>query len=264
MGLRKLTSALLPAAYREQILGDLQERGFRAADVTSVLPGVWWSHLRRSSFVPNLAGASEEVIERRTQHLKNWRAGWALLWTAIYAISKFLDASRTPGERWTWLVILLFVLVVVAAKEIFVPAQSAANAHRRQLSQMRDFARIGSPYFLAVFATSRVVQTYSGEPVADGLYLVGMVCCLMFGRIRPPHAKGAGHPRMSRHSLISSLLPAEYRQQVLGDLQERGFRPRDAASVLPRVWWSCLCRCFRVPMLTGAPEAKLRDRAQRF
>lgn len=49
---RKITAALLPDDYREHILGDLEERGFRLRDVVSVLPRIWLSHLRRSPWSP--------------------------------------------------------------------------------------------------------------------------------------------------------------------------------------------------------------------
>ena len=47
---RRIITALLPNDYREHVLGDLEERGFRMRDVVSVLPRVWLSALRRVNF----------------------------------------------------------------------------------------------------------------------------------------------------------------------------------------------------------------------
>ena len=59
--------------------------------------------------------------------------------------------------------------------------------------------------------------------------------------------------------IVKSLLPHDYREQVLGDIQERGFRLRDVASVLPRVWWSCLLRAAAGPSspFSASPAAIL-------
>ncbi len=67
----RLLSALLPLDYRDQVLGDLQERGFLLRDILSVLPRVWWSYTVRefSGPVPSLARACESAIAARTRKL---------------------------------------------------------------------------------------------------------------------------------------------------------------------------------------------------
>lgn len=44
------------------------------------------------------------------------------------------------------------------------------------------------------------------------------------------------------HKIVNALLPRDYREHVIGDLEERGFRPRDIFSVLPGVWIGALLR----------------------
>jgi hypothetical protein len=69
--MKRLLAALLPSDSREHVLGDLEQRGFRLRDIASVLPTVWFAHLRRSWFgpVPNLAGASEVHFQRRCRQM---------------------------------------------------------------------------------------------------------------------------------------------------------------------------------------------------
>jgi hypothetical protein len=71
MTLQRIVGALLPQEQREQVLGDLHERGFLLRDVLNVLPRVWWSYLVRefSGPVPALARACESAIAARTQKL---------------------------------------------------------------------------------------------------------------------------------------------------------------------------------------------------
>lgn len=69
---------------------------------------------------------------------------------------------------------------------------------------------------------------------------------------------------MKRQSIIAALLPRAYREQVFGDLHERGFHLRDVANVLPRVWTSCLIRSVTgpVPQLALATDAAIDARTQ--
>lgn len=73
MGLR-LIAALLPHDYREQVLGDLTEGGYRWQDALSMLPRIWWSHLRRSVAgpVPNYS-ENEDTIRVRIEQLRSAR-----------------------------------------------------------------------------------------------------------------------------------------------------------------------------------------------
>ncbi len=73
MNLERIVGGLLPRDRREQVLGDLQERGFRLRDFSSVLPRVWWSHFRRQigGPLPNIAAANEPAILQRIEQLRN-------------------------------------------------------------------------------------------------------------------------------------------------------------------------------------------------
>jgi hypothetical protein len=87
MGLKTILSALLPLASREQILGDLQELGFRRRDILGALPGAWIAHLRREWFgpVPSMADANEEALRLRAEQSR--RAGLAEATFAIFVFA---------------------------------------------------------------------------------------------------------------------------------------------------------------------------------
>ncbi len=110
MGLKRIVSALLPRDYREQIVGDLEERGFRPRDVLSVLPSVWWSCMLRASAVPNLTGANETSLRHRSRQFRR-RSG--LGWTAIIVLYILLQLSilLSDGVSFAGVAILAFILV---------------------------------------------------------------------------------------------------------------------------------------------------------
>jgi len=91
---------LLPRDRRDQIVGDLHERGFRLSDVASVLPRVWWSHIHRAVTgpVPHLAAAGEGAILARTEQLqRQGRFTWALAQAVViwaFALNLPDGASR--------------------------------------------------------------------------------------------------------------------------------------------------------------------------
>ena len=70
-----LAKWLLPRSHRAQVLGDLEERGFKWRDLASVIPSAWIAHLRREWIapVPNLGAASDETIRLRTEQLQSGR-----------------------------------------------------------------------------------------------------------------------------------------------------------------------------------------------
>ncbi len=70
-----LAKWLLPRSHRAQVLGDLEERGFQWRDLASTIPSAWIAHLRREWIapVPNLGGASDEIIRLRTEQLQSGR-----------------------------------------------------------------------------------------------------------------------------------------------------------------------------------------------
>ncbi len=111
MGLKKVVSLLLPAPYRQQVLGDLQERGFRARDIASVLPRVWWSHLNR---FPALG--PEHLELRRSQQRLEARRRWFGL---LYAATVVASLPYNPGFRTFKLVILCLFACAVPLSLVF-------------------------------------------------------------------------------------------------------------------------------------------------
>jgi hypothetical protein len=115
MTLIRITRALLPADYREQVLGDLEERGFRLRDIASVLPRVWWSSTMRQWIgpVPQMAAASDAAVLARTGQLARHGAialvtGGALIWIAYLPFR--------PGLPYApWQVVVMSLAIVVAS-----------------------------------------------------------------------------------------------------------------------------------------------------
>ena len=87
MGLKWIIRALLPSEVQEHILGDLEERGFRSSDVAPVIGAAWASYFHREWLgpIPNLAHASVEVLNARTQQLIRSRRAAFLFYTGAYA-----------------------------------------------------------------------------------------------------------------------------------------------------------------------------------
>jgi hypothetical protein len=104
MGLRTITRALLPRDYREQVLGDLAERGFRFRDALSVLPHIWWSAIRRSALVPSLASASDAVLSQR---VRQFERRWIVAQLGILCASMSLGRGLS-GTEGMWNGVLLF------------------------------------------------------------------------------------------------------------------------------------------------------------
>jgi hypothetical protein len=96
MTLHSLVQSLLPTAYREQVLGDLQERGFRLTDIASVLPRIWWTHAARqwTGPVPQMAAASDSAILARTQQLA--RQGARAAGVVFFAIGILGPVGNRP------------------------------------------------------------------------------------------------------------------------------------------------------------------------
>ena len=104
-----LISRLLPRDYREQVLGDLQERGFSVRDIASVLPRIWWSAARRTLRVPNLSGASEAQLRQRLTQLRRWRFTLALLHVSVF-LRLVLQNVGLHIPRWPQLLVPLVAL----------------------------------------------------------------------------------------------------------------------------------------------------------
>ena len=106
---------LLPPGDRAELLGDLRERGFRLADIVSVIPSAWIAHLRREWIapVPKLASASPEAIRRRTEQLQYSR-GFILV-VGLSALSGWAMRFIAPDQHGLIIIVpgLLFALFVL-------------------------------------------------------------------------------------------------------------------------------------------------------
>jgi hypothetical protein len=88
----RIIAALLPRNVREHVLGDLTERGFNFRDIANVLPGVWWSYLRRITAIPIVEGATDAAFERRFHQFSRETGiafaliylSWSVLVTIVY------------------------------------------------------------------------------------------------------------------------------------------------------------------------------------
>ncbi len=157
MGLTNIVGALLPRDYREQVLGDLHERGFRLLDIASVVPQVWWSYLRRAGSLPRfaLATASDAQLHQRTEQFLR-RSSWvpvAWIWTQGQRVVHWIDGPLAVDLAVE--VILLAILLMVRSaslRRLETLAQadrpSWVEFHLRQLNRYRIWARFGIPYLV--------------------------------------------------------------------------------------------------------------------
>lgn len=97
--MRQLLSAFLPHDRREQILGDLHERGFRFFDIVNIVPRVWISHLVRAVTgpIPQQA-ASDAAIRGRTEKLARQGAiFFAGTYWAVWSLYLWLAGAHNLG-----------------------------------------------------------------------------------------------------------------------------------------------------------------------
>src|SRR5262245_16215158 len=131
MGL-KILAALLPREYREQVLGDLEERGVRPSDIVNVLPGVWTSHLRRSLFGPPPDyTATESTMGARAGQLRAQRVRWVALWAGLGTGSICLR-SISAGTLWGFTVGLLAGALVFLALRHFMTGDTGLLSLREE------------------------------------------------------------------------------------------------------------------------------------
>ncbi len=90
MNLVRIIHALLPRAYRVQVLGDLQERGFRRGDVVSAVAGTWVSFARRQWRGPDLAGASESILRNRAEGFRRRQLAFHLGYLFVFGATRGL------------------------------------------------------------------------------------------------------------------------------------------------------------------------------
>lgn len=115
MTLHSVVKALIPHAYREQVLGDLQERGLQFRDIVNVLPRIWWTSIARqwTGPVPRMAGAPDSAIVARTEQLARQGARIFAGLTLAFGIS-LLRLPELKGFQFAGtLVVLTLVLIPV-------------------------------------------------------------------------------------------------------------------------------------------------------
>jgi hypothetical protein len=146
MDLKRVVRALLPRDYREQVLGDLEERGFLLRDIANAIPQVWWSHLHRGPRYALAAAPDAFLQERTTQFFR--RSSWlTFLWPFLcfQVVIKFIDGPLAVSI----LIEALFIIVIVAARyaslrrlEHLETAERAkwVEIHRRQLKSHLIYA----------------------------------------------------------------------------------------------------------------------------
>ncbi len=185
MGLRQLINALLPTAYREQVLGDLHERGFRPRDIVNVVPRIWWSHLTRfPTPVP------EDLELRRSLERHEARRRWFVL---FYAVALAVTMPYNPGMRTFTLWVLGFFAILLPASFIF-PSQArklergALLQHlRRVLEGERAISPFGLPYILLCFRLADPVKALWGDGARLLFCLAAAAACVAYGRRRASH-----------------------------------------------------------------------------
>ncbi len=105
--MKNIVSGMLPATHREQVLGDLQERGYRFRDIVNVLPRVWWSHLVRTLTAPppRLARATDATIRARTEQLARQGAlAFYGRYVTIWAL--YIPFRHGPPHLESWQVVV--------------------------------------------------------------------------------------------------------------------------------------------------------------
>lgn len=181
----RLLSTLLPSAYRDQVVGDLHERGFRLADIAGTVPRVWWSNFRRSLNVPNMAGASEAVIRIRMQRVQRMQLLTAMLGAIMFSTGTLLDPRRGDWERaFAWFVPVA-MLAVVLARSYYRPvpqSQSPVDRYRLLLKQMQNAAQLGSPYLFLVISAGRILGLFLSEPPRGSLIALGVIGAFVYGQ----------------------------------------------------------------------------------
>jgi uncharacterized membrane protein YbjE (DUF340 family) len=196
MILRSIVSALLPADYREQVLGDLQERGFRLTDVATAVPQVWWSHfLRGRSPRFALAQAPDLILHQRTEQLFR-RSSWLVfLWILIQSQSliALIHGSLEVSLAAEAVLFILSLSARYATLRLLEPLATAERSqwtefHNSQLQLHRIWARLGMPHILFALAALSVGQSFRPDATTRSQRLLWLLAAfaisLILGHIR--------------------------------------------------------------------------------
>jgi hypothetical protein len=194
-------SALLPPAYREPVLGDLQERfgqrgaGARwlgyVADAATTVPRVLWRQMRRIGTGRSLCAAGVPGnLRSRAEHLQTqiWIRNAAILVSVLVVTGSFLLNAR-GAWRFHESVILAMTIGWLGAvwqsygtrgRSTSVPAslpwEELRAFHRRELRRQMD---LGWRAFVYWFAPAALLILYglavAALPARSGVMLLGAI-----------------------------------------------------------------------------------------
>lgn len=168
VGLKQLVSALLPPESRENILGDLEERGFRLGEMISVtLTARFTAFLRDwTGKVPDLSSADDAAIELRIDRLR--QSGRILLCCLMttFAVS-ISELTKAPIRLW-W-VLCLWLLLLLFLPALPVPPGSTRERYRNLL-RGRQSSLLAHPLLL-LSTVSRLVD----RPGRAFVFVAGIV-----------------------------------------------------------------------------------------
>lgn len=163
---RKLVTALLPNDYREHVLGDLEERGFRLRDIVSVLPRVWIGALRRAN-VPWDYAAIAAILGLDIAATIRMPYGLAALIASIFAFAGLFLPNYPPSS------LTLFEL--------------QPDEQRKLLVRLINQARWGFPQIVLAQSIPRIaryVLPITTQPQQIGFLILGACLLVGLGQVR--------------------------------------------------------------------------------
>lgn len=175
VGLKWIIRALLPSEVQEHILGDLEERGFRAGDIAPVVVGAWASYFHREWLgpVPNLANASSDALNARTQQLIRSRRAALLFYAGAYASSVIVRHLHVPvNPAVVFLPIQLLFRMGAPAEPAFV--QTLFTPLPDPLERYRAALRTSAATFFMPGIAGLVLASAFPNPLRGYLILAGL------------------------------------------------------------------------------------------
>jgi hypothetical protein len=184
MGLKDIISTLLPADYREHVLGDLQERGLSLRDIASVVPQVWWSHLRRAwnPRQPSFTGSADlQVLLAR--HARRAALNACLVGACLGVLNgghyRELSARRVGL---TFIAVIAGYCIALGKQRSDMRKVPASREgwlayNRAQLASQHSYVKRGGTQFLLLLTLIQVAQEIwpalnTGELVIRAQYIL--------------------------------------------------------------------------------------------
>lgn len=185
MGLKEtLVGAMLPLSHRDQVLGDLEERGFRARDIVSAVPAAWIAYFYRDWIapVPNLAAASDDALRLRLEQLRRGSVTAVALPAALVWTYFGLLTEPAGFSRWTMflpLVSVWLMRLVWDGPPTLLSLQPTrgmlVEEYRAALTRM-----IGGGLFMLVSVPPLLGRLLRREPVPVDAVIFLCVCTAVF------------------------------------------------------------------------------------